>query len=164
MLKVFCAKRQDAKELAARLIGNRDLTFSLNQYGKPSVAGAKDIYFNATHTKNKTFIALSDEEVGIDAEDIEDYDDRIPLSYFTKDEQTYLNNSRNKKRAFFEIWTLKESYMKYQGKGFHLPPQGFSVLKGCDCYFYHEITYNIALSVCSKREQPIGEIRFLKEN
>lgn len=164
-MKVYCGKRQDAKGLATKVLEDKDLVFSINQYGKPFIVNKKSAFFNTTHTKSLTFLVLCDEEVGIDAEDIEEYDYRIPQDYFTEDEQAYVNKSDNKNRAFFEIWTLKESFMKYKGKGFHLPPKSFSVRKDCACAFYHEIINgSIALSICCKQKQPFGEICFLKEN
>lgn len=165
MVKIFCAKRQAAKCLVAKVLENKSLVFGMNQYGKPFISNVKNIYFNATHTKSQTFLAVSDEEVGIDAEDIEEYDDRIPLDYFTEDERDYLDSSENKEEAFFKIWTLKESYMKYIGKGFHLSPKSFSVYKSSNCDFYHEIINDsIALSICTKEKNYIDEICFFKEN
>lgn len=32
---------------------------------------------------------------------------------------------RKPAKTFYELWTLKESYMKAVGRGFHLPPSSF---------------------------------------
>lgn len=108
-------------------IKNGQITFYKNDYGKPFL---KDLpfFFNISHSGEWVICAVSNEEIGADIEIIKDTNLSIGERFFSKEENEYLNNTSNdkKEKAFFNIWTLKESYVKYIGQGLSMPLNSFS--------------------------------------
>ncbi len=103
-------------------------------YGKPSLLYPySSLRFNISHSHGQVVIAFAQgREVGIDIEvtnrigDLRD----IAKSSFSSLEIRSLENLSGEKFAsrFFEIWTLKEAYIKARGLGFNLPLDEFSIL------------------------------------
>lgn len=94
--------------------------------GKPYVIGAPDFHFNLSHAGKWVVIAYADTPVGIDVEQI---DARKAISsiagrFYAPDERDYVLGNPER---FFEIWTAKESYIKYVGKGLQMGLGSFSV-------------------------------------
>lgn len=54
---------------------------------------------------------------------------KVAQHYFSPAESEYMNSEPDKDRAFFTIWTLKESYMKMTGQGLSLALDSFEILK-----------------------------------
>ena len=76
------------------------------------------LQFSVSHTEDLWVCLISDGEnpVGVDIQKIkETRQERIAERYFTDEEKEYLNEKRE--CAFFEIWTRKEAYAKYTGRG-----------------------------------------------
>jgi 4'-phosphopantetheinyl transferase len=100
--------------------------------GKPYVAGpVSGLTFNLTHTRGLIACVVSDEgAVGIDAERIDDRvdTDRIAERLFAPPERRALAalSPVERRRAFFELWTLKEAYAKGCGLGLRLPFDSFA--------------------------------------
>ncbi len=98
--------------------GIDDYEISRNENGKPYIEGA-DIHFSISHTDGLCAVALSDAPVGIDCEKIDSaYNERLAnfsKRYFTPNEQNEIQESDDKLRKFFEIWTRKEAYIKKHG-------------------------------------------------
>lgn len=83
---------------------------------------------SVSHTSNIIVIVVSNNEIGVDIEKIRNADLRIAKRFFTKYEQEYiLENSLVQNNRFYEVWTKKEAYMKYVGKGLHMPINSFNV-------------------------------------
>ena len=162
-MKLYCTRRQESGSLLEQIFGIKGEEVGKNQWGKPYLKDHK-MYFNVSHTGNYTFLAAADQEVGIDAEEITSYDERIPALYFTGDERDYWYRSRDRRKAFFEIWTKKESCLKYLGMGFFLTPQSISVMKQDICRF-RSITINgrIQIAICCReafsRHQFLGLLK-----
>lgn len=107
-------------------------SFSANRHGKPHLVpdnGGPPLRFNLTHTAGLAACVVSaDFEVGLDAECLaRQTDPGLSGRFFSPVEQAQLEGlSRNaKRRAFFDIWTLKESYVKGRGIGVSLPLRSF---------------------------------------
>lgn len=107
-------------------------SFATNRHGKPHVVpgnGGPPLRFNLTHTAGLAACVVStDFEVGLDAECLERRTDPgLAGRFFSPVEQAQLEGlSQNaKRRAFFDIWTLKESYVKGRGIGVSLPLRSF---------------------------------------
>lgn len=120
---------------------NSQLIFERNSYGKPILKGFVNFHYNIAHTRNAIVIAVSNNPVGVDIEKIHKIDnEKIARRVFTYNEQQYVKQDISGKN-FYEIWTKKEAYVKYIGKGLSLPINDFDVLlpKLCTNFSFFEI-------------------------
>ncbi len=86
------------------------------QRGKPYIENVP-FYFNISHCDGLVACAVSEKEVGIDAEVTRNVADRVMKRCYSDDEIAYVNSARNKDFEFTKLWTLKESYVKLTGEG-----------------------------------------------
>lgn len=101
-----------------------DWQFRYNQYQKPFLKGER--CFNISHSGDYVLLALGNKDLGVDIECHKSYDyERLAKVSFAIEEQVYINNSLQKESDFYKLWTLKESFMKAHGTGFHLPSKQF---------------------------------------
>lgn len=119
--------------LARRLImektdmQNQQIEFTTNPEGKPFLKNRDDIHFNISHSGGWVTAAIDDRPVGMDVEQLDPLADQIPEIFFSKREQQYVKYHPHPLTCIFTIWTLKESYIKYLGKGLFIPIQSVSV-------------------------------------
>jgi len=95
------------------------LEFATQKGGKPYIRNA-DIHFGITHSGTLAMCAAADSVIGIDAEEITDFNPDICKRFFSKAErkQIFASGDDDKiKDTFFRIWTMKESYVKMTGRG-----------------------------------------------
>ena len=66
--------------------------------------------------------------LGIDIQRLRPVSPDLYLRFFTKEECEYIlsKSEENRTTAFFELWTLKESYLKATGLGLTLALSAFS--------------------------------------
>lgn len=111
-------------------IGNSFIKFEKNKYSKPYLKGYPKFNFNISHSDDFVVCAISDKPVGVDIEKIKyiKYID-IAQRFFTISEFDYImkNDLDIRLSAFYEIWTLKESYIKCCGQGLSIPLKSFSI-------------------------------------
>lgn len=152
-----------SKELG---IDSGNLTFSYNEYGKPSVRELPDFHYNLSHSGEWVVCATDNESIGIDIEQIKPIDLETAKNFFSKDEYQYIYNKPSHERlsVFYEYWTLKESFIKAVGKGLTIPLDSFSIVKKDKEYYLQESSlsqysfylYNIdqsyKLAVCTSKE------------
>jgi 4'-phosphopantetheinyl transferase len=119
-----------------REIAPGDWDFVNNSYGKPALAEVQQLqplYFNLSHSGGHLVLALSLlEQIGVDIEDSAKPRRVAQLAarYFAArevDELLRLPQSGQLDR-FYELWTLKEAYIKACGLGLAIPLQQFSYL------------------------------------
>lgn len=96
----------------------RSITLGINK--KPMLTNGPN--FNISHSGSFVVCALSrDSKVGIDIEQIKP----IPMSdfenCFCNDELTSIAASQEPLIEFYNIWTKKESIIKADGRGLHIP-------------------------------------------
>jgi 4'-phosphopantetheinyl transferase len=108
---------------------NNDLAFGLNDYGKPGLLVPTGIDFNIAHSGSWVVCAVNDKPVGIDVEVMKPIDIHNAKSYFSQEEYNTLINQPPEMRMkyFYSLWTLKESYIKAEGKGFSIPFDSFTI-------------------------------------
>lgn len=87
--------------------------------GKPYYTDLKQWHFNISHSAEWVVMAFSDEELGIDIEKIKPINYHLAKRFFSGEENVRLNEFEEPRKLhyFFDLWTLKESYLKYLGKG-----------------------------------------------
>ncbi len=99
-----------------------------NKNGKPFIEG-NPVYFSLSHSGNYSACAISDNEIGIDIELMRDINLNIAKKFFTQKEYEYIISKPEKRiEHFFDIWVLKESYMKATGYGLSLGLRNFSFI------------------------------------
>lgn len=111
----------------------KEWRFSKNQYGKPFIDHLLTdvpLYFNVSHTEGMIILAVSlEKEIGIDIENIDREIDWLqlakknfsPIEY----EQLLALSTNQQKERFFDLWTLKEAYIKACGMGLSIPLNQF---------------------------------------
>lgn len=110
------------------LMKNKDIIFSFSQYGKPFLKGSK-LEFNISHSGDWIVCTIADNPVGVDVEIIQFLDFKSIYRTFSKEEILYFSDLdlAQTENLFFKLWTLKESFVKYNGKGLIYPFDSFSI-------------------------------------
>lgn len=125
-----------SKALVRYLIGEvtqqdpKSVRFSTNEYGKPFLVGLPDLHFNLSHSHGVAVCALCrGAAVGVDVEDVGRQTNlSIAGRFFSPAEAELVSKApeAEKRALFFNIWTLKEAYIKAVGKGLSIPLDSFS--------------------------------------
>jgi 4'-phosphopantetheinyl transferase len=95
-------------------------------YGRPWLQNCRD--FNISHSGQRVVCAIADTGgIGIDLEEIkhlhiEDFKDQ-----FTPGEWNDITSAPHPLYTFYHFWTAKESIIKADGRGLHLPLAGISI-------------------------------------
>ncbi len=89
--------------------------------GKPYLADNRT-FFNLSHSGDWVFCAVSDTEVGIDAQAVHAYNDKIAKRSFTAEEYAWVMGDDTR---FTQVWTRKEAHLKFTGFGLVLPMSSF---------------------------------------
>lgn len=99
---------------------SKELTkeIKFNEYGKPYIDDS-EFFFNISHSGDYVLIAYGDSEVGVDIQKCVDIPKLMQSLIFLPDELTYINSlpSNSRKEPLVQLWTMKESYLKYLGTG-----------------------------------------------
>ncbi|MBX3414749.1 MAG: 4'-phosphopantetheinyl transferase superfamily protein [Pirellulales bacterium] len=112
----------------------KDWTFVANKYGRPEVSTPTEhqsLRFNLSHTRGLVACALTwRRDVGVDVENLERLEGSLDVArrFFAEPEVDVLSRvaERDRRRTFFDFWTLKESYIKARGMGLSLPLRQFA--------------------------------------
>lgn len=109
--------------------GNKSENFRIhyNECDKPYLDEIN--FFNISHAGDWIVIAFGKSEIGIDIEKIKTGRDRFVETVFKDIENDYVNSfpEYEHSRYFTQIWTLKESYVKYLGKSILSELKNFSI-------------------------------------
>lgn len=101
----------------------RKISIKKTKTGKPLVQNIPFANYNVSVSHSKKYIAIAtciNGKVGIDIESYREFDINSVTSFFTNDELTYIFAGKEVQKQlqnFYQIWTLKESYLKAIGKG-----------------------------------------------
>ncbi|MFZ5351497.1 MAG: 4'-phosphopantetheinyl transferase family protein [Bacillota bacterium] len=158
-------------------IENDSIRIKYNHYGKPYIEKYENIHYNISHAGEWVVCAVHDSPVGIDIEKIQIIDIKIAKRFFAPTEYEYIKSSQDYDtlKRFYDIWTLKESFLKALGCGLSKPLNSFSItiddydikLKNGDqvqdFYFkMFDIEKIYKLSICSSTNNFPEEIDFIK--
>jgi len=105
--------------------------FEVGVYGKPEVIGVPGLRFNLSHTDGLlACVVASGCDVGVDVEDAHRRSEfrRVARRFFAAAEVAALEPlpADAQREWFFDIWTLKEAYIKARGLGLPLPLKQFA--------------------------------------
>ncbi|SHG23045.1 Phosphopantetheinyl transferase [Jatrophihabitans endophyticus] len=105
----------------------RGWEFGVEEHDRPRLTGpVGDLRFSLSHSSRQVAVAVSRHECGVDVEcgeRVRDLD-LIARAVLTRRELATLRGGRtaaDRRRYFFGLWTLKESYTKARGLGMRLP-------------------------------------------
>lgn len=99
---------------------------SVNIHGKPFFADLPALHFSLSHCQSEWVCLIASAPVGIDIEQIRGCrQEAIARRFFHPLEQAWLSQHP---QAFFQIWTAKESVVKWSGTGIGEDFARFSVV------------------------------------
>lgn len=160
-------------------IKNQKLIFGINEYGKPFLKNCKDMEFNISHSGKWVACSIDNLPVGIDIEQIKPIDLGIAERFFSKEEAKSLMTKcvAEREAYFYDLWVLKESYIKAVGKGLSIPLNTFTIriLKDNitlytthepDNYYFKQypMDKDYKMAVCSRRNEFPRNISFINVN
>lgn len=140
----------------------------LGENGKPYFEGEDGAFFNLSHSGEMAACAFSDADVGIDIEKNKDFNESLVNYVFDDREIRYVREHTHNKEEedifFTRLWTVKESLMKYTGKGLSMDPKKIYIDLGNGYKAYYEgeelnvsfTCYEIngcQITVCSEYEE-----------
>ncbi|MBQ3285659.1 MAG: 4'-phosphopantetheinyl transferase superfamily protein [Ruminococcus sp.] len=139
--------------LIRRTIGESPIT--LGEHGKPYAESGG--FFSVSHSGGIAAIAVDDTEIGLDVEKLPE-ESRLKIAdrFYHPAERDHVKRADNPRRAFCEIWTRKEAYLKMTGEGISTDLTAFDTT----CSPLKERLYTTSLdkyclSICSA--EPIGD-------
>ena len=105
----------------------QDSQVVVGEHGKPMIEGLE---FNLSHSGDLVICAVSDKSVGCDVETLRKAPKGVAKRYFSCGGQEYLSQFAEEEydRAFFRLWTMKESYVKMTGEGLGVPFEAYEVV------------------------------------
>jgi 4'-phosphopantetheinyl transferase len=146
-----------------------------DKFGKPYLSGSDGFYFNISHSGEFVVCAISSKPVGIDVEQVLPIDFSIAKNYFSPVEYNDLmmQNDSKKLHYFYDLWTLKESYLKARGCGITVPLDSFTFrISGSDfqktgipdeyCFKRYNLEKNYKSAVCGTEEKFAEEVLFIE--
>ncbi|MEK5164475.1 4'-phosphopantetheinyl transferase superfamily protein [Paenibacillus sp. FSL R5-0527] len=107
----------------------RKVKFQTTKFGKPELMNDSGVFFNITHSGSWIGVALDHQSVGIDIEQVLPIDLDIAERFFSKSEVADLLSMPQFHQLdyFYQLWTLKESYLKEEGSGLSRPLNTFAI-------------------------------------
>lgn len=115
----------------------QDLIFSSNEYGKPFLSYPhgrqhRPVHFSLSHSGEYAALAFSaSSPVGIDIEKVRSSVKSLAIAerFYHPEEAGRLASLPSQARTsyFFQLWTLREAFLKGLGTGFHTAPDSFCI-------------------------------------
>lgn len=84
---------------------------------KPRLISDKGLFFNISHSGDFVVTAVSDDEVGCDVQEIRPYNPKVARRHYCPEEMKLIEGSDSRDDGFIRLWALKESILKFTGKG-----------------------------------------------
>lgn len=157
-LELYCREKQ---------LDMQTVTVVTGEHGKPYLEGATDFYFSISHAGEYVALAVDDEPVGLDVEKLQ-HRVNVAKRFYSEREQEAILQAQGPEIEFTKIWTAKEAFLKYTGKGLADPLAEIDVL---NLEFLQEKKVAFSgmpvgdgtyyLTVCSEKEINIGD--FIEE-
>lgn len=143
--KLRSRKAKDASIAAGLLLDNAlraagidpaGAEFAVGDRGKPFLSSDPSFHFSLSHSGDRVICLVSSSPCGCDIQLVRQPDYRVAEKFFSSEEADQIASCADdgsKRDAFFTLWALKESYVKFTGKGLAQPLSSFAVdLSGPD--------------------------------
>lgn len=110
-------------------VNSKTIEFNANKYGKPLLKRDCGLHFNVSHSGDWIVCAVDNEPIGIDIEKLRPVELEFATQFFSEEEYKILmsKSPEDQQHFFFDLWTLKESYVKAVGRGLSMPLNSFTV-------------------------------------
>ncbi|EHJ53231.1 4'-phosphopantetheinyl transferase family protein [Streptococcus macacae] len=154
--------------MQALSVDNNAIKILQNRYGKPYLKGYDNIQYNISHSGVWVVCAVSPFNIGIDVQEHKGAKSELASHFFSPQEKEFLFSLQKdaQKTTFYDMWSLKEAYIKAIGKGLFQPLDEFSVVKEEggfrqairkneeETYFFkqYQLEKNYSLAVCSQEQ------------
>ncbi len=158
------ALEREYPKLCAPILLERD------KWGKPFLAEYPDIFINLSHSGIYAACAIGEKPVGIDVESWKSrkHMERIVKKFHPLEIKDFWETEELKREEkFHQIWVLKESFMKAEGKGMRIPLDSFCALpeeirhfqndKKYYCKLYNMKKEPCSLAACSEENEFVPE-------
>lgn len=145
-----------------------------NKNNKPFLKDSENVFFNISHSGTVAVCAFSDKAVGVDVEEHTHFEQELVRSVFLPKEISYVEKQLfSSDQIYTELWTIKESLMKYLGTGMTLEPKEILVAmdapvrastKAYDCSSLNFTAYDVSgysLTVCSEYDRFSDSIKWI---
>ncbi|MDR2538661.1 MAG: 4'-phosphopantetheinyl transferase superfamily protein [Bifidobacteriaceae bacterium] len=141
--------------LLAFALGYVPESFSYNQYGKPELEG---VCFNISHTAGSACVLIDSQMCGVDIEKFTKTPPwEIMPQVFTRGEISWIGREPLK---FWEVWTSKESWVKFWGKGLSFPiPLNECSVSGYPIQTFMLKEHLISACLMLRRGQSVSDIQ-----
>ena len=137
--------------------------FMLEPKGKPYLKSMPDVHFSISHSGGMAMCALHDSPVGADIERRRSVGAGVAERIMTAEEFRLYSDTPDRQQLFFQIWTLKEAFVKYRGSGlgmsmssFHAYPSvngGVATDTGCE-FWIGQPAPGYQAAVCANNGTP----------
>ncbi|MDR2250123.1 4'-phosphopantetheinyl transferase superfamily protein [Acinetobacter sp.] len=177
--RLFLISRALTKSVLADRLGisPHKINIQLQPNGKPFIQGSKPAYFNLSHSADVIVLAVCEEgEIGVDVERVDQEFDWMRVdSVLAPSEIEWIQENEQIDpfgvyQRFFQIWTLKEAYIKCTGHGmsshlkklnFHVSPEHIQFsdstknAQNAEQYHFQSYIYdgNFIFSICLQQSQ-----------
>jgi phosphopantetheinyl transferase len=105
--------RELARYLLKQATDGRPGVIAYGEHGKPYFKDS-DIYFNYSHCKYGAACIVANQEIGVDIQELRTVKPSVIKRVCCDNEIKLIKTDED----FIKIWTMKEAYAKFTGKGF----------------------------------------------
>lgn len=165
-IQMYQQQNDRARSLAAGLLlkhamyreKKAELPLVMNTHGRPYARECDDFYFSLSHSGNYAICAVGSRNIGADIQEWKELKQNLASRFFHQEEILYLEQIRQTSgeeeycRTFFNLWSLKESYIKYTGVGFAQGMQKDNLIPLLQC------GQCILMDACKKPIQIFGQL------
>lgn len=165
-------------EIAMDQEGIRNKEIQNEEYGKPYLP-VENFHFNLSHSGEYAICVYDRLPVGVDLQIIKDTTPKHTKRILSETELDYLLSLDEEERRteFYNIWSVKESIVKWDGRGLRIPLTDLTVIdkgqkvkeidferKKVYLYFSDLLLPGYALSICSEKQILMERIQEIDTN
>ena len=126
------ARREDTYALLAcavrRRWGLESLpTIARTDHGKPFFPAFPQYHFSLSHSGSCALCAVDETPVGADIEVLRPHHPKLAERICSPEQMDWLDKQPDRARALLQLWTAKESRVKYTGSGLTVPLRSIAV-------------------------------------
>ena len=126
------ARREDAYALLSYAVRRRwgleSLpTIARTDHGKPFFPAFPQYHFSLSHSGSCALCAVDETPVGADIEVLRPHHPKLAERICSPEQMDWLDKQPDRARALLQLWTAKESRVKYTGSGLTVPLRSIAV-------------------------------------